>query len=69
MSLATNGNLGMNSAGRDFYSQTQRSLMQNPIILNPEQFNNSNNLKGSKMNEIANASSTNISQEKLKDVK
>lgn len=68
MSLASNNN-ALNSAQRDFYSQTQRSLMQNPIVLNPEQFNNSNNLgKGSKMNEIANASSTNISQEKLKDV-
>lgn len=66
MSLASQSNI--NSAQRDFYSQTQRSLMQNPIVLNPEQFNNSNLLKGSKMNEIANASNLNISQEKLKDV-
>lgn len=70
MSLASNGHLAVNSAQRDFYSQTQRSLMQNPIVLNPEQFNNSNNAKGSRINEmIAGAgSANNISQEKLKDV-
>ncbi len=67
MNLASNSNFGINSAQRDFYSQTQRSLIQNPMVLNPEQFNNSNNAR-SKMNEITMASSTVISQEKLKDV-
>jgi hypothetical protein len=64
ISLASNNNTGMNSA---LYSQTQRSLMQNPMVLNPEQFNNSN-IKGSKLNEISNAFNVNISQEKLKNV-
>lgn len=66
MNLASNSNMGASSAQRDFYSQTQRSLMQNPMVLNPEQFNNSN-VKSTKLNEITN-STTGISQEKLKDV-
>jgi len=66
MNLASNCNVVASSAQREIYSQSQRSLMQNPMILNPDQFNEAN-IKGSKMNEIANCN-PGVSQEKLKDV-
>jgi hypothetical protein len=66
MNLATNKIMGPSSAQRDFYTQSQRSSIQNPMELNPDQFNNLN-IKSSKLNEITNSNSG-ISQEKLKDV-
>lgn len=62
----SNNNNSNNNTQKDFYSQTQRSLMQSPMILCPEQFNNINN-KTTKLGELNNANSQ-MSNDKLKDV-
>lgn len=51
------------SSVRDYYSQTQRNIQQNPMVLNPEPFNNSNNANQQNIN-----LNNSLSQEKLKDV-
>lgn len=71
MNLAINSTLNAHSLNnnighKDYYSQTQRSSMQNPMVLNPEQFNNMNN-KSSKLADLT-YGNKNISNEKLKDV-
>jgi hypothetical protein len=70
MNLAINNNMisnNLNNNGyKDYYSQTQRSSMQNPMVLNADQFNNINN-KSSKLGELTNGNKM-ISNDKLKDV-
>lgn len=63
-SLASNSNICSSSTQNIPYSQKHINLIQNPIELNPDKFNNLNN-RFSRMNEINNLK---ISQEHIVDV-